>query len=226
MIVQAEQSVMSDEEVVRRVLSGDSALFEILMRRYNQRLFRAVRGIIADDSEAEDVVQEAYVNAYVHLDQFAGRAKFSTWLTRIAVNEAIARARRGARLDQLDEWEPAAGGPMDLLGSPQPDPERQAETGELRAALEAALDTLAPLYRSVFMMREVEGMSTADTAECLGLSEENVKVRLHRGRAMLREKLLDMIGGQAPRAFRFDGARCDRMVRHVMSRIAAEDPNA
>lgn len=218
MIVQAEHAVLTDEEVARRVLLGETPLFEILMRRYNQRLFRVVRGIIRDDSEAEDVVQEAYVNAYTHLDQFAGRAKLSTWLTRIAVNEALARARRGARLDPLETGS-ETGDLMDTLSSRDPDPERQAVTGEMRATLESAIDTLAPLYRSVLMLRDVEELSTAEAAECLGVTEETVKVRLHRARGMLREKLYDMVGQEAPQAFRFDGARCDRMVRNVMDRI-------
>ncbi|MGE5358847.1 MAG: RNA polymerase sigma factor [Bacteroidales bacterium] len=218
MIVQVEHALLTDEEVARRVLLGETPLFEILMRRYNQRLFRVVRGIIRDDSEAEDVVQEAYVNAYTHLDQFAGRAKLSTWLTRIAVNEALARARRGARLDPLETGS-ETGDLMDTLKSRDPDPERQAVTGELRATLESAIDNLPPLYRSVMMMREVEELSTAETAECLGITEEAVKVRLHRARGMLRAKLEDLIGHEAPNAFRFDGARCDRIVRGVMERI-------
>lgn len=221
MIVQTDQALLTDEEVAQRVLLGETALFEILMRRYNQRLFRVVRGIIRDDNEAEDVVQEAYVNAYTHLDQFAGRAKLSTWLTRIAVNEALARARRGARWDQLDT-DSETGATMDRLKSDEPDPERQAATGEMRATLEAAIDGLPPLYRSVLMLRDVEELSTAETAACLEASEEAVKVRLHRARLMLREKLYDTIGRQATQAFRFDGARCDRIVRGVMQRITGQ----
>ncbi len=221
----ANARMMSDAEVVERILCGETRLFEIVMRRYNQRLFRVVRGIIRDDSEAEDVVQEAYVNAYSHLRQFAGRAKFSTWLTRIAINEALARARRDARLEQLDPADRGSGdrrdgeNHMDRLKSPEPDPERQAVNGELRQALESAIDTLPPAYRSVFVMREVEELNTAETAECLDLTEEAVKVRLHRARAMLRHALMEAAGQVAPQAFRFDGARCDRIVRRVMERI-------
>ena len=121
---------ISDDEVVRRVRAGETGLFEVVMRRYNQRLYRVARAILRDDAEAEDVTQQAYVNAYRHLDQFAGRAMFSTWLTRIAVHEAFARARRRGRFDEqetVDDWD---GDIMDALRSPGPDPERQAFAGE------------------------------------------------------------------------------------------------
>lgn len=209
---------MTDESVVAAVLDGQVALFEVLMRRYNQRLYRVARGILRDDAEAEDVVQEAYMNAYVHLRQFAHRSRFSTWLTKIAVYEALARARRQSRFVDAPE-----DGEM-TLNSHDPDPERQAETSELRALLEGAIDALPATYRTVFILREVEQLSTSEAAECLEVSEDAVKMRLHRARALLRTDLMDRVGPRTSEAFRFDGARCDRIVRGVMARITAMGP--
>ena len=208
---------LSDEEVVRRVGRGETALFEILMRRYNQRLFRVVRAILRDDAEAEDVLQQAYVNAYTHLHQFAGEARFATWLTRIATYEAFARLRRSGRAKErhMADGEDA----MDGFPTLEPDPERQAFAGELRHALEASLDALPEMYRTVFVLREAEGLSTAEVADCLEVSEDVVKTRLHRARALLREDLFARAGVSARSLFSFQGDRCDRIVAAVLSRL-------
>ena len=158
--------VLTDAEVVQRVKAGEGALFELLMRRYNQRLYRVARSIVKDDAEAEDVMQQAYVNAYMHLAQFAERAQFSTWLTRIAVHEALGRARRRGRLTGIDSISGRQEAQA-VLTSKDPSPEQEALTGELRAALEAALDSIPEIYRTAFVLREVEGLSTAEAAECL-----------------------------------------------------------
>jgi RNA polymerase sigma-70 factor, ECF subfamily len=208
---------LSDEEVVRRVGRGETALFEILMRRYNQRLFRVARAIVRDDAEAEDVLQQAYVNAYTHLHQFAGEARFATWLTRITTYEALARLRRQGR--HQETYRGDGDDTMDGLPAPQPDPEQQAFTGELRHALEASLDALPETYRTVFVFREVEGLSTAETADCLEVSEDVVKTRLHRARALLREDLYQRAGLSARSVFSFDGGRCDRVVGAVLGRL-------
>jgi RNA polymerase sigma-70 factor (ECF subfamily) len=213
----AAWEALTDEDVVRRVLAGEGALFEVLMRRYNQRLYRVARAIVRDDSEAEDVMQQAYVSAYAHLGQFAQRARFSTWLTRIAVHEALARNRRRGRVTEMDAMpETDSSGVWTSRG---PDPEQQAMTGELRQALEASLDALPESHRSVFVLREVEGLSTAETAECLGLSEENVKTRLSRSRARLRRELFERAGVAAPAVFAFHLSRCDRVVAAVLARL-------
>ncbi len=179
-----KEGALTDDEVVRRVLGGDVALMEILMRRYNQRLFRAVRSIVKDDSQVEDIVQEAYVRAYEHLSQFEGRAKFSTWLTKIAIYEAYARLRRfdHQNVDSISELEEKGL----YMNSNERDPERQTFDGEMRLLLERAFDVLPADFKSVFMLREIEGLSTAETAECLEISEENVKTRLHRAREFLQ----------------------------------------
>jgi RNA polymerase sigma-70 factor (ECF subfamily) len=210
---------LPDAEVIARVRGGDHGVFEIVMRRYNQRLYRVVRGIVKDDSEAEDVLQTAYVNAFTHLDQFAERATFATWLTRIAVYEALARLRRQARLSRIDDLDEATGGPMRALESPRPDPEQQASTSELRRLLERAIDALPDAYRTVFVLREIDGLSTADTASCLAIREETVKTRLHRARALLREELYDRAGVAAASAFQLHLARCDRVVDNVFARL-------
>lgn len=211
----AEWRVLSDDEVVRRVLGGESALFEALVRRYNQRLYRAARATLRDDTEAEDVMQHAYVEAYLHLGQFAGRAQFSTWLTRIAVYEALARARRRGREARANAKPATEEDPMSSLRSSGPDPEEQASKGEVRALLESAIRGLPPAYRFVFVFREVEGLSTAETAECLEVSEQVVKTRLHRARALLRKELFQRAGAAASSAFSFHLSRCDRVVASV-----------
>jgi RNA polymerase sigma-70 factor (ECF subfamily) len=209
---------LSDEDVVRRVLRGESALFEIVMRRYNQRLFRVARAIVRDEAEAEDVLQQAYVNAYTHLHQFAGQARFATWLTRIATHEALARLRRQVRGQERNGMGDAEES-MDALPAPEPDPEKQAFTGELRRALEASLDALPQTYRTVFVLRDVEGLSTAEAALCLEVSEDVVKTRLHRARALLREDLFDRAGLSARNVFSFQAERCDRTVAAVLARL-------
>jgi RNA polymerase sigma-70 factor (ECF subfamily) len=202
-----------DDEVIQHVRDGETPWFAVLMRRYNQRLFRVARAILGNDGEAEDVVQDAYVRAYTHLHQFAGRAAFATWLTRIAMHEAMARLRRRQLFVEADEDR------METLVSKAPDPEAEALASSTRTLLESAVDTLPQTYRSVFVLREVEGLSTAETAECLDLSEEAVKVRLHRSRALLRKEIYARTGAATAAAFQFAGARCDRIVATVLARI-------
>lgn len=217
-----EWKTLSDEDVVQRVLAGESALFEVVMRRYNQRLYRVARAILRNDGEAEDVMQAAYVDAYSHLGQFEGRAKFSTWLTKIAVYEALARVRRRARESSgTRRWneEGEEGDPMSGIQSEGPNPEQQASQGELRTLLESAIECLPAPYRSVVMLRDIEGMSTAETAECLSLREDAVKTRLHRARTLLRKELYERAGVTAPIAFSFHLTRCDRVVSAVFARL-------
>jgi RNA polymerase sigma-70 factor (ECF subfamily) len=208
---------MSDEDVVARVLAGETALFEVIMRRYNQRLYRAARAITRSDSQAEDILQAAYVRAYEHLRQFAGRASFGSWLTRIAVNEALGRLRQSRRFDDLD----GEGDSMDRFASFAPNPEQAAATSETARLLETLIEELPDTNRSVFMLRDVEGMSTAETSEALGISEENVKVRLHRARAMLRVGLAAYATRETRNTFAFHATRCDRVVANVLAAIAS-----
>lgn len=208
----------TDEEVVRSVLAGETSRFEILMRRHNRRVYRAARAILRDEAEAEDATQDAYVRAYEHLHQFAGRASFSTWLTRIVVNESLARARRRARNEEIDAMDDARKDRIRVLTT-QATPETQTSTAELRRLLESAIDALPDSYRHVFVLRDVEEMSTQEAAECLGISEDNVKMRLHRARAQLRRELFSLVGAKSTSAFQFQGERCDRIVAAVMKRV-------
>ena len=216
--VLARWTDFSDEQVVVQILQGQTALFEVLMRRHNERVYRAARAILRDDREAEDVMQQAYVNAYANLRQFDRRAKFSTWLTRIAVNEAIARARKRGRYEPLEMDD---SGRMErlMVGSSVPDPERQAFVGELAGLLEAAVDDLPDGCREAFVLREIQGLSTSETAQSLDVSEDVVKTRLSRAKSKLRRDLFDRAGLAANNAFTFHQSRCDLIVAAVFARI-------
>lgn len=206
----------ADAEVVRRVLAGETALFELLMRRHDQRVYRAVRSILRDEAEAEDAMQQTWLLAWSALPGFAGASAFSTWLVRIAVNEALGRARRRARGTAAISLAGAAEGAM---GVPDDSPEERAASAESSRLLERSIDRLPQLYRTVFVLREVEQLSTAETADALGLSEDAVKVRLHRARLALRDVLAEEIGVGAPQAFQFLAPRCNRLVAAVMGQI-------
>jgi RNA polymerase sigma-70 factor, ECF subfamily len=210
-----EWDTLTDEDVVSRVAAGETALFEIVMRRYNERIYRVVRSILRDDTEAEDVMQQAYLNAYAHLRQFNGSARFSTWLTRIAMNEALARIRSRRPYEPFDEENPKV--ERDVF--PAHNPERAAGNSELRGLLEWAIDELPDGAREVFVLREVEGMRTAEVAAALDVSEDVVKTRLSRARSSLRRLLLERTGAAAPDAFRFSRPRCDRVVANVLAII-------
>jgi RNA polymerase sigma-70 factor (ECF subfamily) len=214
---------MEDAEIVRRVRAGEPALFEVLMRRHNQRVYRTVRAVLRDLGDPEEVMQQAYVNAYTHLHQFEERAQFSTWLTRIALNEALGERRRLGRRDHvpIDSQQEGSGAVVETLTTRGADPERQAYSHELGTLLEDAIDSLPDPYRVVFMLRDVEGMSTKETGEGLQLGEEAVKTRLHRARALLRRRITERVGVAAAESFQFHASRCDRVVAGVMARIHA-----
>lgn len=213
-----ESKSLTDEEVVDRIRAGETGLFEVIMRRYNQRLYRVARAILHNDGEAEDVMQDAYVRAYEHLDQFAARAPFSTWLTRIAVHEALTRVRLRNRNQPFDDAQ--LDGETMQIKSQSPDPEQIASGAQVRELLEQAVLDLPENYRTVVMLRDIEELSTAETAETLDLTEENVKVRFHRGHSMIRNWLLERMGTGAKEAFPFMGTRCDRVVHAVLVRLA------
>ncbi len=217
----AAACALTDEEIVARVLKGQRDLFEALMRRYNQRLFRMVRAIVRPDSDAEDALQEAYLSAYRRLDTFQGRSSLFTWLARIAMRAAAARRRKQRSAEEL--LERVARRPMEAEEDAL-DPERDAVARETSERIERAIDGLSETYRTVVVLRLVERMSTAEVAEALDLTEETVRVRLHRGREQLRAALLESLDPDLTRAFAFDGARCDRIVANVLDRIASDGP--
>ena len=208
---------LSDEDIIDRVLSGDRHMFEVIMRRHNLRIFRAARAITGDDHEAEDVMQHAYVRAYEHLSEFEGRASFSTWLTRIAVHEALARVRHLRRFDAFDSHADRVSARAVLTATP----EQHASDVETRRALERAIDMLPSDFRVVFVLRVVEGLNGLETAECLGIPEETVKTRLHRARARLQEALLASFEPSVGQTFAFHRPRCDVVVAAVLARIVA-----
>lgn len=214
----ATAAELSDEAIVERVRAGDTALYEILVRRHNQRLYRTIRAILRSDNDVEDVMQLAYVDGYRHLDQFKGQAKFSTWLTRIAVNRAIRRGHGDRRQLELVSGNHAVA--IEHTRAPGLDPEHSMYGHELNALLESMIDDLPDPFRVVFVMREVEGLSTAETAASLSINEDTVKTRLHRAKRLLRDQLDRRLGPAAAGAYPFHLSRCDRVVGGVMAKIA------
>jgi len=209
----------TDARLVERVLAGELEVYELLMRRYNQRLFRIIRSVVTDDLEAEDILQETWVRVFEHLGQFAGRSSFPTWVSRIAVYEALARARKSKRWVDLEDQQGEIMPEANRRHASPETPETDAIRSELSEMLQTAVDALPPTYRMVFVLREVEQLNTIETAESLGLSEEAVKTRLHRARALLRRTLEGRIGAGIVEAYSFLGGRCDRTVSRVLERI-------
>jgi len=206
----ADWDATSDEAIVARLALGETALFEVLMRRHNQRLFRAARAIVRDDDEAEDVMQEAYIQAFSKLSQFEGRSKFSTWLTRIAIHEALARVRK-----RRPEVDPDA----EPMLSDMPSPEDAASNVELAGMLEPMVDALPESFRVVFVLRAAEGLSAVECAECLGIPEETVRTRYFRARRMLQLEIEQKLLSSGTKLYEFHLRRCDRVVAAVFARI-------
>jgi len=213
----------SDSDIVRRVVAGELALFEVLMRRNNQRLYRVVRSVLQNEAEVEDVMQQAYVQAFGALAAFEHTARFSTWLIRIGLNAALASRRLAGRLSpppgetaMPEELE------TETLPSVQPTPEDRASTGELRHLLERVMDGLPERYRTVLMLREVEGLTTAEVAQALAVSDDVIKTRLHRAKLMAREALGAMTDQHLTEMFQFHASRCDRVVAAVLATVATQ----
>ena len=212
-----------DLELVRRALARDGSAFRTIMERYNRRLYRIARGILRNDTEAEDVVQEAYVDAFAHLQDFRGESSLATWLSRITINEALGRLRRDRPAVDLAvaEARPEA----QIIQFPQTgaDPERTMAQRQILQLVERATDNLPEMFRIVFVTRVIEGMSVEETADLLGLRPETVKTRLHRARRLVREQLDKQIGPVMMDAFPFAGRRCQRVTTAVMRRLGLPD---
>ncbi|HEX5065083.1 MAG TPA: RNA polymerase sigma factor [Myxococcota bacterium] len=212
---------LSDEQIIGRVCAGDTACYELLVRRYNQRLYRIVRSILRDDSEVEDVMQEAYLSAYRRLADFSWRARFSTWLIRIAINAALDRLRKSGRFVPFDPTlEEARARLLHACGAGARDPEQQTGERELGRMLEVAIEALPAPFRTAYVLRELEGMPAVDAAECLGVEEGTVKTRVHRAKRLLREAISREVD-DASDLFPFGGERCDRVVAAVLDRVAS-----
>jgi len=207
-----ENEPWTDQQVIARVLGGEPALFELIMRRHNERLYRAVRSILRDETDSEDAMQAAYLHAYAHLRDFEGRAAFSTWLTRIAIHEALARRRR--QLRSVSEEEQEREMPAETRS-----PEQGATDHEHRRILTRAIDALPEHFRTVFVLRQVQELSIEETAEILDVPPATVKTRLHRARALLRRRLLAQIEPVEKKALPFEAPRCDRVVAAVLAKI-------
>lgn len=208
MTAAAKLEELTDSELVTRVRAGARAEFEKLVRRHNQRLYRAARAILRSDDEAEDIVQQAWLEVYRNLGQFRGEAAFTTWATRIAVNAAINHARKRPVIAEV----------TDTMASHQT-PDDDVERAELGQLLERCLERLPQGNREVMVLRDVLELDTAETAQMLGLSEEAVRVRLHRARAALAAELTERM---ITKVYSFAGERCDRITRAVMAAVAGQ----
>ena len=218
---------LSDADIVQAILAGERDGFELLMRRFNRVLYRTARSIVKNDAEAEDVLQESYLRAFQALHTFRSEATLATWLTRIVINEGIARTRKSARRAEIIdingdvEWDNlAAEANMDQAKVEQPD--EAASRAEMRRLIEAKIDGLPDVFRTVFMLRGLEEMSVEETAACLDIPEATVRTRYFRARGLLREALSREIDHGLETAFSFDGARCDRIVANTLARLKGE----
>jgi RNA polymerase sigma-70 factor (ECF subfamily) len=216
----------SDAELVAHALARDGRAFRAIMTRYNQRLYRLARGIVGRASEAEDVVQEAYVRAFRNLETFRGDSALSTWLSRIVINEALGRLRKQKREGKVTDLEAAQAEIIQFPGNASDDPERTMAQRQILHLVEEATDKLPAAFRSVFVARVIEGMSMEETAELLGIKPETVKTRLHRARQMVRKELDAQIGPVLMDAFPFAGRRCDRLKDAVMQRLGIESADS
>lgn len=223
---QADHDKLDETELVRLAQAGDGEAFRVIMQRGNQRLFRMARGVVRDDSEAEDVLQEAYARAFAAIGGFRGEAGVMTWLTRIVLNEARGRLRRRRPMVQLDQIEAAQMAGAQVIPFPNAfgsaSPEADAARAQIRGLIEHAVDDLPEAFRMVFIMRDIEECSIEETAANLGVKPETVKTRLHRARRMLRTALDAQLASTMVEAFPFMGARCNRITEAVLARLAAQ----
>lgn len=222
-MAQLQQNIIaqSDLDLVSRAQARDAGAFPAIMRTHNQKLYRLARSIVRNDSEAEDIVQETYVTAFAHLASFRGEASLATWLSRIAINEALGRLRRGRRAAQVVTNEPV--GDAQIIPFPHAassdDPERSMAQRQILKLVEQATDALPDTYRTVFVARVIEGLSIEETADLLGIKPQTVKTRLHRARELVRKQIDEQIGPVMLDAFPFAGKRCDRLTTAVMKRL-------
>jgi RNA polymerase sigma-70 factor, ECF subfamily len=220
-----QRTASTDAELAMRLRRGDAAAFRTLMQRYNQRLFRMARGVLGDSADAEDAVQEAYVLAFTHVDQFREAASLVTWLSRIVLNEAFRRLRQRKDMTALDDGDDSLGktGIAQVLPFPgalgPSTPEEDAARAEIRRVLERAIDNLPDIFRVVFVLREIEQMSVEETATCLAIQTDTVKTRLHRARRLLGRSLRQQLSPDLTGVFPFAGERCSRIVTRVLERL-------
>lgn len=210
---------LKETEITKRILGGEKQLYEILVRRNNQKLYRVIRSYLKDEAEIEDVMQNTYIKGYVKLSQFKSEASFSTWLIRIGINEALARIKDKGKLFRFMELSNDTGERkiLEIPDSKQLNPQEKMIRKEAKELLEDAIDRLDLKYRTVYILKEVEEMSIAEIAVALDLTVSNVKVRLHRAKAMLKEQLYELTINNE--VFEFGFGRCDRITENVMNAI-------
>lgn len=213
-----------DADLVASARAGSADAFAVIMRLNNRLLFRAARGVVSDDAEAQDIVQETYLRAFTSLDTFRGDAALSTWLVRIAINTALSAQRTRGRFVPMDQSEEEGGDswqetPMAMRSADSEAPDAMAERGQMRDILQAAIERLPAIYRSAFMLRAVQDMSVDEAAFCLGVSGDVVKTRFLRARLMLRAMLAEQAAPYLHETFQFAGSRCDAVVSHVLAQL-------
>lgn len=218
-IADADLAGLVDIDLVARAAAGDAGAFAELMRRYNRKLYRTARAITLDNGEAEDVVQEAWTRAYAHIEDFRNESAISSWLVRIVLNEALGRKRRARPTVELDETNEHQMSSIIMFPNCGLDPEGSLSRMQVQHLLEQAIDALAPEFRAVFVLRDVEEMSGAEVAQQLGIPEATVKTRLHRARALMRRELEKNVLVALSDVFPFAGARCKELTDRVMARI-------
>jgi len=213
------QPATSETELIDRARRRDPGAVRTIIQQHNQRLYRIARSILRDDAEAEDALQEAYLRAFTHLQDFRGEAQLGTWLSRIVINEALGRRRRQRLVITADIPSPGPAAEIIPFPTSNPDPETSMAQREIRALLERAIDDLPEAFRTVLVARVIEGMSVEETAEVLELRPETVKTRLHRARKLLREEMEKHVGPVLGDAFPFAGRRCERVADAVIMRL-------
>ena len=219
-----ERPLVDEEDLISRSRQGDCAAIRLLIQRSNRKLYRLARSIIRDDGEAEDVLQDAYVRAFSNLDGFRGEASFATWLGRIVINEALGRLRRQRKTTPLADQIPALAEVIPFPNArPQLDPEAMMARSQVHMLLERAIDELPDGFRTVLVARLVEGLSTEETGELVGIPPETVKTRLHRARRLLRHAMEKHVGPMIGDAFPFAGRRCERLTEAVLARLPGDD---
>lgn len=212
-----ELVTLSDFVIIKRVVGGEKELFEILLRRYNQRLFRVLRSYIHSEDDARDIMQDSYVKAYLKLDQFNCQSSFSTWLIRIGINEALQFIRKKKHQSENYGKTESLENVFNLPDTNQMNPEKQAIKSETRILVEHAVDRLPEKYRVIFVLHQIEGLTNSEIADTLELTDSNVKVRLHRAKKLLKEELFKSTHDES--IFEFGNHKCDLMVEEVMERI-------
>lgn len=222
-VVDKDFKDLSDVEVAQRIAAGDRETFRLLMRRYNQTLYRTARSILKDDAEAEDAVQEAYMHAYGAMEKFRGEAKLATWLVRIVANESLGRLRkrsRRAEVIELNGEQNSETSEVNVNEDSPEQPEQIAQRAQMRRLIEAKLDLLPDAFRTVFVLRALEEMTVEEVAVCLAIPQATVRTRYFRAKSLLREALAREIDFSLEGAFSFDGERCDRIVAGVLERLS------